>query len=62
MLRIVRAAMALGDLGLLTHVSPQLVSHLYPYNVMPALVAQALLTLWLLMFGIDSRHREQRAG
>lgn len=52
--RVVGAVLAAGGLGLLTYVSPQLTGRIYPYNAIPALVAEILLMLWLLTRGVTS--------
>lgn len=59
--RVLGAAMALGGLGLLAYASPALVSHLYPYNAIPALVGETCLMLWLVVFGVDARRWEASA-
>ena len=59
--RAVGVAMALGGLGLLTYVSPRLVSYAYPYNVIPALIGEVSLMLWLLAIGVNSQRWQAKA-
>ena len=49
--RVLGVLMAFGGLGWLTFLSPTLVKHLSPYNLAPGIIAEALLTLWLLAGG-----------
>jgi hypothetical protein len=48
------ALLALGGLGWLTFLSPSLAKHLSPYNMLPGVLAEGVLTVWLLVFGVDT--------
>lgn len=54
--------MALGGLGWLTFLSPQLASHLSPYNMAPGVFGETALTLWLLTMGVNAQHWSRQAG
>jgi hypothetical protein len=56
--------LAFAGVGWLTFFSPSLSSLLYPYVLFPGLVGEGVLTLWLLVKGVDAeRWNEQaRAG
>jgi hypothetical protein len=43
--------MAFAGLGWLTFLSQQLAKDLYPYNLMPGIIGEGALTLWLLVRG-----------
>ena len=49
--RTLGVLMALGGLGWLTFLSPPLADYLSPYNFGPGILAEGVLTLWLLAFG-----------
>jgi hypothetical protein len=51
--RILGVLMAIGGVGWLTFLSPSLVGSLAPYNYFPGIVGETLLTLWLLIKGVD---------
>jgi uncharacterized protein DUF4386 len=54
--------MMIGGLGWLTFVLPQSKS-LQPYNMMPGILAEGVLTIWLLVKGVDpQRWNEQRGA
>jgi hypothetical protein len=58
--RILGALMAFGGLGWLTFLSPPLANHLFPYNLVPGILGEGALTLWLLVMGVNvERWREQ---
>lgn len=58
--RILGALMAIGGLGLLTFLSPPLAKYLFPYNLAPVIFGGGVLTLWLLVMGVNQqRWREQ---
>jgi len=50
--RIVGVGMVIAGLGWLTFLSPPLATSLFPYNLIPGIVGEGLLTLWLLIAGI----------
>jgi hypothetical protein len=54
--------MAFGGLGWLTFFLPSLSKQLYPYNLAPGMIGEAVLTLWLLAVGLnEQRWRERMA-
>ena len=60
--RILGALMVLAGLGWLTFISPQLVHTLSPYNYYPGGIGEILLTLWLLVLGVDSQRWSRQAA
>ena len=61
--RILGALMAIGGLGWMTFVSPPLANYLSPFSMVPGILGEGVLTLWLLAFGVDAqRWREQAAA
>lgn len=61
--RFLGVLMAIGGLGWLTFISPQLAASLAPYNFAPGIIGEGALTLWLLVMGVDEkRWKEQAAG
>jgi hypothetical protein len=40
-------------LGWLTFLSPALANRLAPYNLIPGVIGETLLTLWLIVRGVD---------
>jgi uncharacterized protein DUF4386 len=58
--RFLGVLMAFGGVGWLTFVSPSLAATLSPYNMVPGIVGELILTVWLLVKGVDEqRWREQ---
>lgn len=53
--RFLGVLMAIGGLGWLTFASPSLAHSLVPYNFAPGLLGEGVLTLWLLVRGVDTR-------
>ena len=45
--------MIFGGLGWLTFVSPTLAGHLKPFNFIPGILGEIVLTVWLLVKGVD---------
>ena len=45
--------LAIGGIGWLTYASPALVRLLAPYNMFPGMIGEGVLTLWLVIFGVD---------
>ena len=61
--RMLSILMIIGGLGWLTFLSSSLVNALAPYNMAPGIIAETVLTFWLLIPGINSqRWREQAAA
>jgi Domain of unknown function (DUF4386) len=58
--RILGVLMAFGGLSWLTFFSPSFANQLYPYNLAPGIFGEGVLTLWLLVVGLnEQRWREQ---
>ena len=58
--RILGVLMAIGGLGWLTFISPPLAQHLSPYHMAPGILGEGVLTVWLLVVGVnEQRWREQ---
>ena len=51
--RILGVLMAIGGLGWLTFASPSLAAGLRPFNMLPGVVGEGALTVWLLAKGVD---------
>jgi hypothetical protein len=61
--RTLGVLMAFGGLGWLTFLSPQLANYLSPYNLVPGILGEGSLTLWLLVIGVNvQRWREQASA
>ena len=61
--RILGVLTAFGGLGWLTFVSVPLAKHLSPYNMLPGILGEGALTLWLLVIGVnDQRWKEQASA
>ena len=54
--------MMVAGLGWLTFVSTTLANALSPYNMLPGIVGEGALTLWLLAFGVNVQRWNQQAG
>lgn len=52
--RFLGVLLALGGLAYVAFVSPSLAQHFYPYILIPGVVGEGVLTLWLLIRGVDS--------
>lgn len=52
--RFLGVLLALAGLAYVTFVSPSFAHHFYPYILIPGAVGEGVLTLWLLIRGIDS--------
>jgi hypothetical protein len=51
--RALAVFMAIGGIGWLTFAVPRLSGALVPFNMVPGIVAETILTLWLLIRGVD---------
>lgn len=61
--RILGILMALAGLGYLTFLWPRLGSHLFfPWIVIPGVAGEGMLTLWLLVIGVNVQRWKQRAN
>jgi hypothetical protein len=59
--RILGALMAFGGLGWLTFLSPSVANYLSPYNFIPGLLGEGVLTLWLLVMGVNVQRWQEQA-
>ena len=60
--RILGALMAFGGLGWLTFLSQPLANYLSPYNLLPGVLGEVSLTLWLLVNGVNAQRWEEQAS
>lgn len=59
---ILGALMAFAGLGWLTFLSPQLGNSLSPYNLVPGLLGEGALTVWLLVVGVNAQRWKEQAS
>jgi hypothetical protein len=61
--RVLGVLMAVGGLGWLTFASPSLADSLSPFNMLPGVLAETALTVWLLVKAVNEpRWREQASA
>jgi len=60
--RVLGAFMGFAGLGWLTFASPALVKHLSPYNMMPGVIGEGCLILWLLVMGVNEQRWKEQAS
>jgi len=60
--RILGLLMAFGGLGWLTFASSELTNYLSPYNLAPGILGEGVLTVWLLIFGVNAERWKEQAG
>jgi hypothetical protein len=60
--RVLGALMVLAGVGWLTFLWPPLASALSPYNVGPGVLGEGLLTLWLLVLGVNAQRWKEQAS
>jgi hypothetical protein len=60
--RILGALMAFAGLGWLTFFSAHLANHLQPYNLIPGMLGEGALTLWLLAIGVNAQRWKEQAS
>jgi hypothetical protein len=60
--RFLGVLMAFAALGWLTFISPPLANQLSPYNFAPGIIGEGVLTVWLLVKGVDERRWKEQAG
>jgi hypothetical protein len=60
--RLLGVLMAFGGLGWLTFLSPPLARSLAPYNLAPGMFGEGVLTVWLLVKGVDAERWSEQAG
>jgi hypothetical protein len=53
--------MIVGGLGWLTFVSPALAGHLKPWNMLPGVLGETVLTVWLLAKGVNAERWSSQA-
>jgi hypothetical protein len=54
--------MVIGGLGWLTFLSRSLANTLTPYNMAPGILAETMLTLWLLVPGVNAQRWKEQAA
>lgn len=59
--RILGVLMVFGGLGWLTFLSPELAKILSPYNLIPGMFGEGVLTLWLLVIGVNPQKWQEQA-
>ncbi len=60
--RTLGVLMAIGGLGWLTFLSPPFANRLSPYNMAPGVLGEGLLTLWLLVMGVNAGRWKEQAS
>lgn len=60
--RFVGALMVLAGIGWATFLWPPLATSLFPYNVLPGMLGEGTLTLWLLVMGVNVERWKEQAG
>ena len=60
--RVLGVLMAIGGLSWLTFFSPALTSQLNPYNLAPGIFGEGVLTLWLLVVGLNEQRWKEQAS
>ncbi len=59
--RFLGALMLFAALGWLTFLSPSLTTFLSPYNLAPGIIGEGVLTLWLLLAGVNVPRWQEQA-
>jgi len=59
--RILGVLLAFGGLGWLTFAAPMIAGVLRPYNLLPGIIGESSLTLWLLVVGLNEQRWRERA-
>jgi len=60
--RILGVLMALAGLGWLSFSWPPVAYRMYPYILLPGVVGEGLLTLWLLTMGVNAERWREQSG
>jgi len=60
--RILGALMALAGVGWLTFLSARLATYLSPYNMLPGVIGEGTLMLWLLVMGVNVQRWKEQAS
>jgi hypothetical protein len=58
--KFIGVLLAIGGIGWLTFASPALVRLLQPYNMIPGMLGEGVLTLWLVIFGVNAERWNAR--
>ena len=59
---ILGVLMAFAGLGWLTFLSASFANYLNPYNMLPGMIGEGALTLWLLIMGVNEQRWKQLTG
>lgn len=59
---ILGVLMAFGGFSWLTFLSPALAKYLDPYNLAPGILGEGVLTLWLLVMGVNAGRWKEQAS
>jgi hypothetical protein len=54
--------MALAGTGYLAYLWPPMAKALYPYDILPGLIGETTLTVWLLVKGVNEQRWQEQAG
>ena len=60
--RVLSILMIIGGLGWLAFLSRSLANTLTPYNMAPGILAETVLTLWLLIRGVNAQRWKEQAA
>jgi hypothetical protein len=60
--RVLGIVMVIGGLGWLTFLWPSLANALTPFNMAPGILAETMLTLWLLVPDVDAQRWKEQAA
>lgn len=60
--RLLGALMAVGGLGWLSFAFPPLTHALSPFNMIPGILGESALTLWLLVVGLNAERWKEQAS
>jgi len=60
--RTIGVLMMLAGVSWLTFLSPPLASSLYPFNLLPGIIGEGSLTVWLLVMGVNAQRWRERAA
>jgi hypothetical protein len=60
--RILGVLMMFASLGWLTFLAPPLANSLSPYNLAPGVLGEGLLTLWLIVMGVNAERWKEQAS
>lgn len=60
--RFIGALMVLAGIGWASFIWPPLAAALFPYNLLPGMLGEGTLTLWLLVKGVNVERWQEQAG